>query len=231
MDPVRLFYVDKAKGVSGIVYHILDSDETTRLYTIETSEKSKPHMTVTRHPQSHQQPYQQLHPAHHYQSSFPPPYSVSPASQSSFGGRNNDIVVGTVTFHSLSSKVEASLKTGPHPMDITMKRPDRFANGRKFDSPLGKLQWKEDGNMLTSNQKLVDEYKRVIARYEKRSSRLSRQMDRFMVLVQEPNVIANLDMIILTGFASIEYNRRSDQEWDKVGKEWLKGLGGDILGI
>ncbi|KAI1938546.1 hypothetical protein LOZ66_003349 [Ophidiomyces ophidiicola] len=198
MDPNRMFFVDKAKAALGPVYHIFDTDKTTRLYSIETSQKSKPHITVTRHLHTYQQPCQQ-HP--------------------------QDVVVGSATFHSLSSKIDVSLKAEPRPVDITMKRSDPLACGRKFESPLGKLQWKEDGCMLTSNIKLVDQHKRVIARFEKQSSFLSRRKDKFILLVQEPCALANFDMIVVTGFASIEYARRSDKEWDKAGEELLKAAG------
>lgn len=110
-------------------------------------------------------------------------------------------------------------------MNMTMKRPDSLASGRKFDSPLGKLQWKED-KLFSSNQKLVDQYKRVIARYEKQMSLFSRKMARLILLVQEPNVLANLDMIIVTGLASIEYGRRSDKELEEAGEEVIGALFG-----
>lgn len=107
-----------------------------------------------------------------------------------------------------------------------MKRPDPLASGRKFDSPLGRLQWKED-TFLSSNQKLVDSYKRVIARYEKQSSLFSsRKKSKLILLIQEPNVLANLDMIVVTALASVEYGRRSDKELEEVGGEIIGALVG-----
>ncbi|EAS35430.3 uncharacterized protein CIMG_00784 [Coccidioides immitis RS] len=214
MDPGRVFYITKSQPASGVVYTILDSDSTTRLYTVETSQKAKPHMTLIRH----RCPYQQMAaPACHYPSPSPP--CAHPPVQVPFGGSNSGTVVSTVSFHGLSSKIGISLYSGPQPMEMTMKRSDLLAGGRKFDSPLGRMQWKGGDSIFTSSQKLVDQHKRVIARYEKRSSLLSRQMDQFILLVQDANVIANLDMVIVTGLATIEYTRRSDKEWDEVLEE------------
>ena len=209
--PGRIYYVTRSKGNAGRVYNILGPDETTQLYTIGTSEE-KPNMTAWRHHQPH--PVQQ-YPA--YQSSNSPHIygsTHSPPSQ-----RYN---VGTVNFHSLSSKIEVSLNTGPYgsqPTAITMKRADLFSSGREFPSAMGTLQWKEDSGIFGSNLKLVDKYKRVIARYEKRqkgTSMFSRGKQRFILLGQGPAVDMNVDMIILTGVATIEYDKQADDDWGEV---------------
>jgi hypothetical protein len=102
-----------------------------------------------------------------------------------------------------------------------MKRPDPFASGRNFTTAsLGRLKWKEEG-ILSSNQRLEDQYKRVIARYEKHSSLLSRGQTRTFLVLNDPAFVgANLDMIIVTGFASIEYRRQSDKEWVEAATEF-----------
>jgi hypothetical protein len=108
-----------------------------------------------------------------------------------------------------------------------MKRPDPFASGRNFTTAsLGQLKWKEEG-IFSSNQRLEDQYKRVIARYEKHSSLLSRGPSRIFLVLDDPAFVdANMDVIIVTGFASIEYRRRSDKEWEKAATESSGGFGG-----
>lgn len=90
-----------------------------------------------------------------------------------------------------------------------MKRPDPLASGRKFQTRnMGKLQWKEDG-LFSSKQKLVDENRNVIAKYDKDN-------EEIIVLLPPSQIDQYLDMIVVTGIGIIEAERKSDSDGDAV---------------
>ena len=128
--------------------------------------------------------------------------------------------IGTVDFHSLSSEINISLEQSSDgrlpPIPISMKRPDPLAAGRKFASgtPLGVLEWKED-RLFSNKQVLLDQNKRILARYKKRSSMLSSKKEEVFVLCV-PGLEPYLDLIVITGFALIDARQRSSEEWDAV---------------
>ncbi|EFR02696.1 hypothetical protein MGYG_05694 [Nannizzia gypsea CBS 118893] len=157
--------------------------------------------------QPYAQPYNQPYNQSYNQHSYPP---SQPQSQSYYQSFNNyqpppGQVVGTLTFHDLSSKIDVSISG----YDTSMRRPDPLASGRKFlTRSMGKLQWKEDG-LFSSNQKLVDERRNVIAKYNKD--------DQEIIVLLPPNQIdQHLDMIVVTGIGIIEAERKSDDDGDIV---------------
>ncbi|PGH26903.1 hypothetical protein AJ80_01486 [Polytolypa hystricis UAMH7299] len=252
-SPTRLHISREKKGNSTVTYTLTNDAETSCLYTIHTSKDSKPHMTVLRHyssqtyhhgppPPPPPPPPTHHHPAHNNPFSYfssPPSYNDTIYHHQP----NNPpptYVVGTVNFHSLSSKIDVTM--GPNKNNgnktFTMKRPDPLASGHKFpsDTPLGTLEWKDENLIGSSKQKLLmDAQKRVIARYEKcGGSRLflqrrrRREKDRIVVMMLPGAAAAEeyLDLIVLTGMASVEYARRSDEET----MDWLGEAAENMFG-
>ncbi|KAK2868011.1 hypothetical protein FQN49_003256 [Arthroderma sp. PD_2] len=213
-------------------YTLTNGNNPIPMYTVEVSKKSKPHAKVIKHgapSSSHPTPpppvqYPQPPPygfdggynrPQQYNQQYHQPYNPSyqPYNQPCNQNYNNyqppppsDRVVGTMTFHELSSKIDVSFNG----TDTSMKRSDPLAGGRKFQTPtMGKLQWKEDG-LLGSNQKLVDENRNVIAKYKKKD-------DEIIVLLPPHQLERNLDMIVVTGMAIVESEKKSDSDGDAAG--------------
>jgi len=129
--------------------------------------------------------------------------------------RANDLrdVVGTISFHSLSSKIETTLRGEP----IQLKRKDLFADAHSFrHHSVGEMHWKES-SFLGSGVILRDSQKRNICRYRKRHG--------FEMLVPIPDQNF-MDLVVVTGFAAAEYRRRSNKDWDEVLKETIKDIAG-----
>ncbi|EZF35650.1 hypothetical protein TMEN_8225 [Trichophyton mentagrophytes] len=159
------------------------------------------------HPQPYSQTYNQPYNQPYNHPYHPPP---QPQNQSYFQSFNNyqpppGQIVGTITFHELSSKIDVSING----FDTSMKRPDPLASGRKFQTRhMGKLQWKEDG-LFSSKQKLVDEKRNVIAKYDKDN-------EEIIILLPPSQIDQHLDMIVVTGIGIIEAERKSDSDGDAV---------------
>ena len=116
-------------------------------------------------------------------------------------------VIATVTYHSLSSKIEISF----HGQHIQLKRKDMLSSAHSFhDLNVGELRWKESSNLLSSGLVLLDKESRELCRYKKRQG--------FDVLVSAEGEF--LYSILITGLAAVEYKRRGDHEWNEV-LDWL----------
>ncbi|KAK2747948.1 hypothetical protein FQN57_001539 [Myotisia sp. PD_48] len=151
---------------------------------------------------------------------------------------SGDHLVATASFHTLSSKIDISLTSNSHgpSFEMIMKRPDPLSSKRRFETPtLGRLEWKEEAGLFSSNWKLVDQYKRVVARYEKGKKSSSsfwgskggeKPKDRFILLVQDPQVLSNLDQIVVTGFAMVEYDRQEDGADEEVASAVVEAVVG-----
>ncbi|ODH49879.1 hypothetical protein GX48_03968 [Paracoccidioides brasiliensis] len=121
--PIRRVYLIKDQGWTRRGYKITTPDELSCLYNVHTS-SSHPGVTLTRHLQ-------------------PIPYHAPASSMSRLSGQfslsgllghsenhqqpgsqiNNDHVVATVNFHTLSSKIDIGFSTN---QAIVMKCPDAF---------------------------------------------------------------------------------------------------------
>lgn len=88
--------------------------------------------------------------------------------------------------------------------------------GRQFSSgtPFGTLEWK--GSLSNSSQLLLDENKRVLAKYEKKRSSMLSSVKEEKIVLCIPGLEPYLDLIVTTGFASIEYRRQSDKDWESL---------------
>ncbi|ODH26373.1 hypothetical protein ACO22_04651 [Paracoccidioides brasiliensis] len=191
--PIRRVYLIKDQGWTRRGYKITTPDELSCLYNVHTS-SSHPGVTLTRHLQ-------------------PIPYHAPASSMSRLSGQfslsgllghsenhqqpgsqiNNDHVVATVNFHTLSSKIDIGFSTN---QAIVMKCPDAFSSAR-------------------SNLKLVDGGKRTVARYEKKSSMLSKENDVIALLV--PELDGFLDIVVITCLATLEYKRTKNNAEDAIG--------------
>ncbi|QSS51852.1 hypothetical protein I7I53_07290 [Histoplasma capsulatum var. duboisii H88] len=218
--PIRCVHLAKERSWTRLGYKITTPDDSSCLYTVGTS-RSHPEVTLTRHLQ-------------------PVPYTRQTSSISRLSGQfslsnllgqsrhhhyhhqqtaqfNNNYLVGTATFHTFSSKIDIGLSTNH---TIIMKRPDPLSTTRRFESltPLGTLEWKSDGgpfgSLVSSNLKLVDARGRTVARYQKRSSSLSRESDVITLLV--PELDGFLDIVVITCMATIEYRRVEDEAIEEV---------------
>ncbi|EEQ35472.1 hypothetical protein McanMca71_003114 [Microsporum canis] len=236
--------IDVKKEKKSRIYKITCGNNPMPMYTVEVNKKSKPHAKVIKNsapfsaqppppppvqyqqpppygfqghnpPQQFNQPYnQQYHQPYHQPCHQPynQPYNApsQPHNQSYYQSFSNyqpppGQVIGTITFHDLSSKIDVSFNGA----NASMKRPDPLASGRKFQTPnMGKMQWKEDG-LFSSNQKLVDERRNVIAKYKKDD-------DEIIVLLPPNQIDLHLDMIVVTGIAMIDAERKSDSDGDLV---------------
>ncbi|EEH22534.2 hypothetical protein PABG_04745 [Paracoccidioides brasiliensis Pb03] len=116
---------------------------------------------------------------------------------------NNDHVVATVNFHTLSSKIDIGFSTN---QAIVMKCPDAFSSARRFESltPLGTLEWKRDWGGP-----------RWEVLYEKKSSMLSKENDVIALLV--PELDGFLDIVVITCLATLEYKRTKNNAEDAIG--------------
>lgn len=145
--------------------------------------------------------------------------SSKPHMQISYAGAQGNII-GAASYHSISSKIDVSV----YGESISMKRKDPLASGHSFHSSrLPELQWKEE-DIISSNLKLVDSNKFVLARYRKRLDSHPRRSG-FEIFVQADQAL--LDAIVVTGMAAVIYRHKSNKEWDKV---WKKALKDAIIG-
>ncbi|ODH49878.1 hypothetical protein GX48_03967 [Paracoccidioides brasiliensis] len=71
------------------------------------------------------------------------------------------------------------------------------------------------GSLVSSNLKLVDGGKRTVARYEKKSSMLSKENDVIALLV--PELDGFLDIVVITCLATLEYKRTKNNAEDAIG--------------
>lgn len=205
-EPIHSFSVLRLGSDASPIYQ-LTSQDGSYSYTVHTSVKSKPHITMTK----------QIKCA-------PPPYPMPPAAGYSYPSSSTPVynqTVGTANFHSLTGKIDVYFEyigdeASPPTRHISMKRRNPLATTRQFNTGtrLGRLEWKE--SFLNSNQMLIDEQKRVLARYEKkRVSMLSSVKEETFVLCA-PGLEPYVDLIVMTGFASVEYRRRSDDSWNEI---------------
>lgn len=202
-DPIHAFCITKLGSDSSPIYQ-LGSKDGSYTYTIHTSEKSTPHLTVTKQIQC-----------------APPPYPAPPPAGLGLPNSSTPVynqTISTANIHGLIAKIDISFEQmggqNPRARSISMKRPNPLASGRQFQTPLGSLEWKE--SFLNSSQVLLDENERVLARYEKKRASMLSSTKEEMFVICVPGLEPYLDLIITTGFASIECRRRSDAGWEEM---------------
>lgn len=141
-------------------------------------------------------------------------------------------VVGTIRFHTLSSKIDINL----HGTSFTMARKDVLGMGGHYFSNMAfgsDVQWKETST-FGSDMQMLDSQKRLIAKYSKKL-KLSPAQTGFSSLIGAEKSASGLeifmpihdlvllDLIVLTGLASGEYRRQSNEDWGLTGKKGAKG--------
>ncbi|KAL5346447.1 hypothetical protein ACLOAV_008718 [Pseudogymnoascus australis] len=120
--------------------------------------------------------------------------------------------VGTIQFHTLSSKMELVL---PYET-VTMRHDELTGSKHNFTSPTvrgDKLSWKED-SLFGHGVKLVSPDGQLLARF-RRTDKAART-GGFEVFI--PAEGALLDLILVSGIAAAEYRRRSNIELETVGE-------------
>lgn len=212
-QPLQVLSFDLIKSKLGGTFEVTDSDPmSTPLYAVDVSAKGKPALAIYRRPS-------QQRPERNSRLNF---------LASNFQGVSGN-VIGSVIYHSMSSKIDVSV----HGESFQMKRRDILSCGHSFKTtPLPfEMQWKEE-DIVSSNLKLVDQEKRVIARYRKSSklhnmfSRSNNNKRASELQIMIPLDDRMLDAVVITGLAAAEYRRRSDQEISKVVGEVVGGISG-----
>jgi hypothetical protein len=123
--------------------------------------------------------------------------------------------VGTIQFHTLSSKIELVLQYET----VSMRHDELTGSRHEFTSPTvrgDKLSWKED-SLFGHGFKLVSPDGQLLARFRRTDK--SAGTGCFEVFIPAEGGL--LDLILLSGIAAAEYRRRSNIELASVG---------DILG-
>ena len=119
--------------------------------------------------------------------------------------------VGTIQFHSLSSKIELVL-----PYETVSMRHDALTGTKhNFTSPTArgdKLSWKEDST-FGHGVKLVSPDGQLLSRFR----RTDKEAGTGSIEVFIPADGPLLDLILLSGIAAAEYRRRSNKELETVG--------------
>ena len=175
-----------------LTYGAHQAQPPNAVYRVEHS-KSKPHLSVYRissiTPQKPpaalsvlgEAPPPYSHPAHSLTPRPPPaqklPSPSTKASQPDLRPKTllfppppqqlktfNNSLIGTVSYHKFSSKIECAL----HDTDIRLARKDPLPSGHNFTHPkFGTFKWTESSD-LGSGVELFDENKAKIARFRKR---------------------------------------------------------------
>ncbi|KFY14810.1 hypothetical protein V492_02395 [Pseudogymnoascus sp. VKM F-4246] len=119
--------------------------------------------------------------------------------------------VGTIQFHTLSSKMELVLSYET----VSMRHDELTGSRHEFTSPIfrgDKMAWKED-SMFGHGVKLVSPDGQLLARFR----RTDKAAGTGSIEVFIPAEGASLDIILVSGIAAAEYRRRSNIELASVG--------------
>lgn len=110
-------------------------------------------------------------------------------------------MVGQVSFHHFSSDIDLNMVEVP----VTMKKKGMLSSGYSVSGDGIRWRWERDG-ALTSNLKLVDEVggRGVLATFENASWSVKKQ-GRLVVGVEGG---WEWDVVVVTGLARVEYQRR-----------------------
>lgn len=116
----------------------------------------------------------------------------------------SNALVGTVTFHSMSRKIDLTINEQP----TTLSKSGIFTSVHEFRSSAlaGSLKWKRDGLFSGGNMLCIDEKEQLFARFQ--ASRSSMKKERKFEL--SPGVGGVLmDEIVVSGIAMVELMRRA----------------------
>ena len=112
-------------------------------------------------------------------------------------------VVGTVTFHSMSSDIDIEI----HGRPITFNKPGAFTSAHQFQSLAtgNTFKWKRDGVFSGGDLKCIDTTEQVVATFEL-SNWAMKKDGKFEIapMVHGPF----FDEIMITGIAAMEHERR-----------------------
>ena len=112
-------------------------------------------------------------------------------------------VVGTVTFHRMSTVIDLEI----HHQTIPLLRLGMFTSAHRFESPTRRslLKWKRDGLLSGGNMLCVDGQQLLVARFE-RSKRAGWKDGKFIV---SPGVEGRwMDEVVVSGLAMVHYHKR-----------------------
>lgn len=111
-----------------------------------------------------------------------------------------ETLIGVASFEHFGSDIDVVMGN----ISVGMKKEGLLSSTYSFSAgQLGRWEWKRDG-ALTSNLKLIDHNGATIAHFENASWSLKKQ-GSFEIF----GMIQALDLIIVTGLARVEYQRRS----------------------
>ncbi|ETN40401.1 uncharacterized protein HMPREF1541_04678 [Cyphellophora europaea CBS 101466] len=110
--------------------------------------------------------------------------------------------IGSIAFHSLSSKMDINL----HGHSMQMRRDALSFSGRhNFDwPPVGNLEWKE--KKLGNELHLLDSGDRVLARCKSKWSKIGEKSGTIEILVPGDDYF--IDMVVVTGLAKWKYQKK-----------------------
>ena len=112
-------------------------------------------------------------------------------------------VVGTVTFHRMSTVIDLEI----HHQTIPLLRLGLFTSAHRFESPTRRslLKWKRDGLLSGGDMVCVDRQQVLIARVE-RSKRAGWKDGKFII---SPGVEGRwMDEVVVSGLAMVQYHKR-----------------------
>ncbi|KAI9793926.1 MAG: hypothetical protein M1816_007178 [Peltula sp. TS41687] len=118
-------------------------------------------------------------------------------------------VVGTITFHSISSAIDLVVHNQP----IQLTSCGHFSSSHEFRSPShggATMKWKKDGILSGGDILCLDSNERVLARFDKNNWALAKS-GRFEIV--DPVLASGgrgLDELIVSGIAMLEYRRRKE---------------------
>lgn len=113
----------------------------------------------------------------------------------------SDRFIGQISYHHFKSKIDMHYARSP----INMEKAGFMSSDFQVNGPGIQWAWERDGAM-TSNLELVDEHGSVMAQFE--SSTWSKDKLGKITIHKWPPAQDVLDIILLTGMAKIEYQRR-----------------------
>ena len=114
--------------------------------------------------------------------------------------------VGTVTFHSMSSKIDLTINKKP----TTLSKSGIFTSAHEFRSSAltGSLKWKRDGLFSGGDMLCIDEKEQLFARFQ--ASGWAMKKDGKFELSPEVGGVL-MDEIVVSGIAMVELRRRRNR--------------------
>lgn len=186
--------------------HILDSDDQTSLYDIETHSFSSPDISL---------------------------YRLAATNANANANANNGILCGTAKFQwsgTIDLKIIGAESDRSPPNIIPFKAAGILSSSRTFESCVGELKWKKDMRLLNAKEEVVATFTHV---KDKLSSFIHLTKDKseskkWGWFEMTPQVAADggqrlVDEIVLSGLALLEFERRATK-YGAVG-EAVGGVG------